>query len=144
MGLRHCVSISSAFRTRLVGSFLAAAGLLAWPLATAGVAGSSGTLPYPAAVSNSRTAAEAVLERAGAETCLRGKLTNALLGLSASCAASGERNPLCALADKAVVVTPMTLSFMDETARQLLDLSAAAALPAASASAPAPSVPAGP
>lgn len=79
-------------------------------------------LPYPQAVVNSEAAAKAVLARAGRESCLRGKLTRALLGLSNSCEVSGTRNPLCSLADKAVVVTPMSLLFMDETSQQLLDL----------------------
>lgn len=85
-------------------------------------AATAAPLPYPQAVANSDAAARAVLARAGRETCLRGKLTRALLGLSDSCAASGMTNPLCSLADKAVVVTPMSLSFMDETSQQLLDL----------------------
>jgi len=116
----------AALRSPLLAALLAGAGLLAWLPQRSVLAGSAGSLPYPAAVSNSRIAAEAVLDRAGAETCLRGKLTKALLGLSASCEAAGERTPLCSLADKAVVVTPMTLSFMDDTARQLLELSAPA------------------
>ena len=78
--------------------------------------------PYSQAVAYGEAAARAVLERSGRESCLRGKLTRALLGLSDSCAASGTRNALCALADQAVVVTPMSLAFMDETSRQLLDL----------------------
>lgn len=101
-------------------------------------------LPYPAAVLEGRQAAEAVLAGAGAESCLRGKMTRALLRLSDSCAVrprpagNGEagggaaaeaagaalRSPeLCALADRAVVVTPMSLPFLKETARQLLNLS---------------------
>ena len=88
----------------------------------AGAPALAAPLPYPQAVSNSQVAARAVLGRAGREHCLRGKLTRALLGLSNSCEASGNRSPLCALADRAVVVTPMTLTFMDETARQLLEL----------------------
>lgn len=91
----------------------------AW-LATSAAA--AAPLPFSQAVANSEAAAKAVLARAGRETCLRGKLTRALLGLSNSCEASGTRNPLCSLADKAVVVTPMSLAFMDETAQQLLDL----------------------
>jgi hypothetical protein len=77
---------------------------------------------YPQAVANSEAAARAVLARAGRESCLRGKLTRALLELSNSCEASGTRNSLCTLADKAVVVTPMSLTFMDDTSHQLLDL----------------------
>jgi hypothetical protein len=80
-------------------------------------------IPYPQAVSESRKAAQAVLDHAGAETCLRGKLTKVLLRLSASCEAAAERNALCTLADKAIVVTPMSLTFMEDTAHQLLDLS---------------------
>ncbi|MFN7678202.1 MAG: hypothetical protein ACK5QW_06345 [Cyanobacteriota bacterium] len=79
--------------------------------------------PYPEAVAFSRKAAHAVLNQDGRETCLRGKLTKALLKLSDSCDATGQRNPLCALAAKAVVETPMSLTFMEDTSRQLLDLS---------------------
>lgn len=86
------------------------------------VMGAPKALPYAEAVSRTHTAAEAVLAGAGVESCLRGKLTNALLGLSSSCEAKGERNSLCQLADKAVVVTPMTLAFMRDTATQLLAL----------------------
>lgn len=86
------------------------------------VMGAPKALPYADAVSRTHTAAEAVLAGAGAETCLRGKLTNALLGLSSSCEAKGERNPLCQLADSASVVTPMSLAFMRDTATRLLTL----------------------
>lgn len=82
-------------------------------------------LPYPEAVAQGRRAATAVLARAGAETCLRGKMTRALLRLSDSCAAAGRHDPLCVLADQAVVVTPMSLPFLQDTARRILDLTAA-------------------
>lgn len=88
----------------------------------AGAPATAAPLPYPEAVTNTDKAARAVLARAGRETCLRGKLTRALLGLSNSCEASGTRNALCSLADKAVVVTPMSLTFMDDTSHQLLEL----------------------
>ena len=110
-------------------------GLLLWAGAAsvqAGTAGSNGVLPYPEAVRRSRLAAEAVLARGGAETCLRGKITRALLGLYASCEALGERNALCALASKAVVETPMSLTFMEDTSRKLLELSGVGAGAAAS------------
>lgn len=82
-------------------------------------------VPYPQAVQRSRAAAEAVLHRSGSSSCLRGKLTNALLGLSSSCEAAGEHNPLCQLADAVVVKTgDWDPGFMDSTARQLLQLSA--------------------
>lgn len=61
--------------------------------ARAAVMGAAKALPYAEAVDRTHTAAEAVLAGAGAESCLRGKLTNALLGLSSSCEASGDRNP---------------------------------------------------
>jgi Tfp pilus assembly protein PilX len=81
-------------------------------------------IPYAQAVIESRKAAQAVLDHAGAETCLRGKLTKVLLRLSASCEAAAQDNALCKLADKAVVVTPMSLTFMEETAHQLIKLTA--------------------
>lgn len=124
-------SFSRSLLLALLG--LVGALLLSMPFAQAGSLGSAVVLPYPAAVQTSRIAAEAVLQRAGRETCLRGKLNRALLGLSASCEAAGERNALCTLADKAVVVTPMSLAFMDETSQRLLELSAP---PAATAVAP--------
>ncbi|MFY7695779.1 MAG: hypothetical protein ACOVQK_05485 [Cyanobium sp.] len=80
--------------------------------------------PFPEAVAFSRTAAKAVLNQDGRETCLRGKLTTALLKLSDSCDATGEKSSLCTLASKAAVVTPMSLTFMEDTSRQLLELSA--------------------
>jgi hypothetical protein len=101
---------------------MAGAVVLALPSARAAVMGAPKALPYAEAVNRTHTAAEAVLEGAGAETCLRGKLTNALLGLSSSCEASGERNPLCQLADKAAVITPMSLAFMRDTATRVLAL----------------------
>jgi hypothetical protein len=78
---------------------------------------------YPEAVAFSRKAATAVLNHDGRESCLRGKLTKALLKLSDSCDATGQSNPLCSLAGKAVVVTPMSLTFMEDTSRKLLELS---------------------
>jgi hypothetical protein len=74
-----------------------------------------------------------VLDKSGTEHCLRGKLTNALLGLSASCAGAGGGSPLCELADRVVVTTGWSVLFMETTARQLLAL---AALPAASPTQP--------
>ncbi|KEF42124.1 MAG: hypothetical protein ER33_07800 [Cyanobium sp. CACIAM 14] len=111
------VPFAAAFASVLLGGMvLGAVG------ARAAVMGAARALPYPEAVSRTHDAAEAVLAGAGAETCLRGKLTNALVGLSSSCEANGERNALCRLADSAAVVTPMTLAFMRETATRLLAL----------------------
>jgi hypothetical protein len=105
-----------------------AGSLLAAALAVAGTAvaappSCATTLPYSEAVARTDKAARAVLARAGRESCLRGKLTNALLGLSRSCEQEARRDEnLCALADRAVVVTPMSVAFMDETSRELLRL----------------------
>ena len=88
----------------------------------AAVMGGARALPFDQAVERSRIAAEAVIHRRGKETCLRGKLTNALLGLSASCEATGQRSGLCALADQAVVQTGWSMAFMDTTAHQVLEL----------------------
>jgi hypothetical protein len=105
----------------LVGSALVL-GALPVSVVLAAPPACAATLPYPEAVERSGTAARAVLARAGRESCLRGKLTNALLSLSTSCEREARRDPLCALADRAVVVTPMTLAFMDDTSRELLRL----------------------
>jgi hypothetical protein len=109
-------------------------GLVAAPVAAA-VLGGARALPYPEAVQRSRAAAEAVLAEAGSASCLRGKITNALLGLSSSCEAVGERNPLCQLADAVVLRTgDWDRTFLEGTARQVLQLSEA---PATAATAPA-------
>jgi hypothetical protein len=84
--------------------------------------GGARALPLGEAVQRSRLAAEAVIHRRGKETCLRGKLTNALLGLSASCEVAAQKDGLCALADQAVVQVGWSLAFMDSTAQQVLDL----------------------
>jgi hypothetical protein len=106
----------------LAGAAMVSAVGLDLSSARAAAMGAPKALPYADAVSRTHDAAEAVLAGAGVESCLRGKLTNALLGLSSSCEASGDRNPLCQLADKAVVVTPMSLAFMRDTSTQLLAL----------------------
>lgn len=107
---------------------LAALSALATPLAAMPPAACAAPpLPYPEAVAFGRQAARAVLAGKGAETCLRGKLTRALLNLSDSCAAARQAGPLCSLADQAVVVTPMSRPFMSDTARQILALTDPAA-----------------
>ncbi|MEY3464149.1 MAG: hypothetical protein RLZZ468_1927 [Cyanobacteriota bacterium] len=89
-------------------------------LAQAGAIGLAAARPYSDAVTSTRQAATAVLARSGKESCLRGKLTRALLGLTASCEAGGLHTPLCGLAERAVVVPVWSLPFMDATARELL------------------------
>ncbi|MFM7235252.1 MAG: hypothetical protein ACKOYK_00540 [Cyanobium sp.] len=108
------------FRPLAAASLAAALPLLA---ALAGPPAARAADPYPEAVDFSRKAAKAVLNHEGRETCLRGKLTKALLKLSDSCDATRQTNPLCTLAGKAAVVTPMSLTFMEDTSRQLLELS---------------------
>jgi hypothetical protein len=93
------------------------------PLAARAVQGGAKAYPYDQAVAKGLNAANAVLGHTGSESCLRGKLTNAMLGLSASCEANGQRNPLCQLADQAAVITGLwTVESMEETARKLIDL----------------------
>ena len=94
--------------------------------ARAAVLGTAPARPLPEAVATSRRAAQAVLAREGRESCLIGKLTNALLGLSSSCEASGARSPLCDLADHAAATTRWSMDFTDSTARSVLELSASA------------------
>jgi hypothetical protein len=101
--------------------------LLSWPLGVA-AAGSSSAPPLPEAIQATRVAADAVLAQSGTEHCLRGKLTNALLGLTASCEAGGQRSELCAFADQVVVTSGWSVAFMEQTARRLLELTKAAAL----------------
>ena len=104
---------------------------LALPLALASgvsaaravVLGAAPAKPLPEAVAASRRAAQAVLARQGRQSCLIGKLTNALLGLSSSCEASGEHSALCELADHAAATTRWSMDFTDATARSVLELS---------------------
>ncbi len=107
------------------------AGLMGTVGARAAVMGAAKALPFAEAVSKTQVAAESVLAGEARETCLRGRLTNALLGLSSSCEANGLRSPLCQLADSAAVVTPMSLNFMKDTATKLLELIEAPGGPAA-------------
>ncbi|MEB3257533.1 MAG: hypothetical protein VKN83_04340 [Cyanobacteriota bacterium] len=110
-------------RFSLVGALASGVAALASVAAVGATQPACAAESYPEAVQFSRQAARAVLNQDGRETCLRGKLTKALLNLSDSCDATRQSNPLCALAGKAAVVTPMSLTFMEETSRQLLELS---------------------
>ncbi len=137
-------SLSTSLRGAVVASAVVAttAGAVVFSQTSVrgAVMGAPKALPYAEAVSRTHTAAEAVLAGAGAETCLRGKLTNALLGLSSSCEAKGERNSLCQLADKAAVVTPMSLAFMRDTATRLLALIDGGATQTSASGSPEPSL----
>lgn len=108
MGFRIVPALSAAFAAAVVLGLSQPAG--------------AAPPPHTEVVASTGSAARAVLDRAGAESCLRGKLTNALLDLASSCEREGRRDALCTLADRAAVVTPMTLAFMDDTARALLQL----------------------
>jgi hypothetical protein len=104
----------------------------------AAVLGAAPAKPYPEAVVASQVAAKAVLARQGRESCLIGKLTNALLSLSSSCEAAGERSPLCRLADHAAATTRWSMEFTDATARSVLELSGLGASASSSSAAAAP------
>jgi len=90
--------------------------------ATAAVMGGARAVPYDQALGRTRDAAKAVITRAGTESCLRGKLTNALLQMVSSCEAAGQRNSLCELSNRAVVQPTWSLEFMEATARDVLEL----------------------
>jgi hypothetical protein len=90
------------------------------PPALAGVMGAASPLPYPVAVERSRQAARAVLERRGTESCLRGKLSGALLVLSASCEAEVRQTPLCALAEQVAVTSDWRSATMDASSKAIL------------------------
>jgi hypothetical protein len=106
----------------LLTPFVLAAVLFASLSGRAGQLGGAPAVPIAEAVVRTEDAAMAVLARHGRPSCLIGKLTNALLQLSSSCEAAGQRSALCALADRAVVSSGWTLAFADATARQLLEL----------------------
>ena len=102
---------------RPLGLAWLAAGLLIAPAARAAT-----PLPYPEAVANSRETAEMVLGKVAAESCLRGRLNRAMIKLSDSCAANGERSELCRLADKVAATTPITTDVMEGASRRILEL----------------------
>ncbi len=80
-------------------------------------------IPYSQAEQVTRIAAEAVIVRSGSESCLRGKLTNALLDLTMSCSATGRSSSLCKLAAQiASQEGEFSLAQMTATAETLLDL----------------------
>ena len=57
-------------------------------------------VPYAQASSETTTAAKAVINGAGSEECLRGKLSNALIRLSNSCDVNGHATDACELANR--------------------------------------------
>ena len=56
-------------------------------------------VPYAEASRETTTAAKAVINGAGSEECLRGKLSNALIRLSNSCDVNGHATDACELAN---------------------------------------------
>lgn len=116
----HFSPPSLVWRSLLPGLLLPA--LISPGAALAAAAESSGPGRLAASVQTTRRAAKAILARSGDEHCLRGKLTNALLGLSSSCEAEGQRSELCAFSDRVIVTTGWSMTFLEDTARELLTL----------------------
>ena len=113
--------IAMSIQARSIQTGLLALLAVGWhPPALAGVMGAASPVPYPVAVERSRQAARAVLERRGTESCLRGKLSGALLVLSASCEAEARQTPLCALAEQAAVTSDWQSATMDASASAIL------------------------
>lgn len=79
---------------------------------------------WPEALNEGRQAAEAVLGRTGSETCLQGKLMNAMVSMSDSCDADGRRSTLCTMAEDFIVGGVVPLSDMDVVSKRFLKLAA--------------------
>ena len=80
-------------------------------------------VPYAEASSGAATAARAVIDEAGSEECLRGKLSNAIVRLSNSCDAADRSSPVCELAsDIAGQETELSLEEMLSTSEKLLQM----------------------
>lgn len=80
-------------------------------------------LPMPEASQEALKAANAVINQAGSEECLRGKLSNAILRLSNSCDVSGHSSSACELASKiAGQERELSMGEMLVTSETLLDL----------------------
>jgi hypothetical protein len=113
--------IARSIQARSIQSGLLALLAVGWHRpALAGVMGAASPIPYPVAVERSRQAARAVLERRGTESCLRGKLSGALLVLSASCEAEARQTPLCALAEQVAVTSDWRSATMDASSKAIL------------------------
>jgi hypothetical protein len=76
--------------------------------------------PLPRGGGAQSPGARAVLERRGTESCLRGKLSGALLVLSASCEAEARQTPLCALAEQVAVTSDWRSATMDASSKAIL------------------------
>ena len=77
------------------------------------------------AVQQGREASQAVLDRTGTETCLQGKMINALIEVTSRCD-EGHGNPeLCALAEANVLSGVQPLSVLDQVSSDFLKLTSA-------------------
>ena len=80
-------------------------------------------VPYAEASAGAATAARAVINEAGSEECLRGKLSNAIVRLSNSCDVSGHSSTACELASElAGQESELSMGDMITTSETLLDL----------------------
>ena len=80
-------------------------------------------VPLPEASQEAVKAAKAVINQAGSEECLRGKLSNAIVRLSNSCDVSGDSSTACELASKiAGQDSELSMEEMLVTSETLLDL----------------------
>ena len=80
-------------------------------------------LPLPEASQEAVIAADAVINQAGSEECLRGKFSNAILRLSNSCDLSGHSSTACELASEiAGQDSELSMGDMIATSETLLDL----------------------
>ena len=89
-------------------------------LATPAIAAPDTT--WAEALQQGREASQAVLGRTGTETCLQGKMINALIEVSNRCD-EGDGNPeLCTLAEDNVLSGVQPLSVLDDVSKQFLKL----------------------
>ena len=80
-------------------------------------------VPFEQASAGAVDAAQAVIDEAGSEECLRGKLSNAIVRLSNSCDVSGHSSTACELASKiAGQESELSMGEMLVTSETLLDL----------------------
>ena len=79
---------------------------------------------WPEAVTQGRQAAEAVLGRTGSETCLQGKLMNAMVSVSDSCDIEGKSSAVCTMAEDFIFGGVVPLSDMDVVSERFLKLTA--------------------
>ena len=80
-------------------------------------------VPFEQASAGAVDAAQAVIDEAGSEECLRGKLSNAIVRLSNSCDVSGHSSSACELASElAGQESELSMGEMLATSETLLDL----------------------